>query len=74
MEVMEGADVVLSSLDFRPNLPEAIRGGGAVGEAGADWVEFPVTLYPAGRLTIFIRKALWSAYLAKQWPPLPVQQ
>lgn len=72
--VMDRADLILSGLDFRASLPESVRGAGVDGGGSAEWVEFPMTLHPTGRLAVFIRKPLWSAYLGKTWPPLPVQK
>ena len=74
-EILNRSDVVLSSLNYRANLPERVRGAGAAGEGSNDWAEFNMTLYPNGRLALFIRKPLWDAYLAKSpWPPLWVQR
>ncbi len=73
LALMERADVILSGENFRANLPEAVRGTGDAGAGTAEWAEFKMTLHPTGRLAVFVRKSIWQAYLAKSWPPLPVQ-
>ena len=72
---IERADIILSGLDYRPNLPESVRGPEGAETGSADWAEFRMTLHPTGRLAVFVRKPLWESYLAKSpWPPFPVQQ
>ena len=67
LSAMDGADVILSGLDFRSSLPEAVR--------GPEWVSFPLTLHPSGRLAVYVRRALWEAYVARApWPELAIQR
>jgi hypothetical protein len=75
LALMEQADVVLSGLDFRASLPESVRGADGVEGGAPEWREFPLTLHPSGRLTVFVRRGIWEAYLAKTpWPDLPIQK
>jgi len=74
LELMEKADVILSSPDFRKNLPESIVGGEGAEQGSPEWMEFSLTLHTSGRMVILVRRAIWEAYLAKSpWPAYPVQ-
>jgi predicted membrane-bound mannosyltransferase len=74
--LMEQADVILSGMDFRDNLPESVRGPAEPNEsAQKEWEEFSLTLHPSARLAVFVRKSIWTAYLAKSpWPTVTMQQ
>ena len=74
LSAMEGADVILSGMEFRASLPESVRGVEGAPGAGREWVEFSLTLHPSGRMAVYVRRALWEAYVAKApWPPLAIQ-
>lgn len=74
LSLMDDADLVISGSDFRSSVPESIRGTGEE-SAGEGWFEFGMTLYPGKRMSVFVKKEIWTAWLAKSpWPATPVQQ